>query len=76
MADQPQAGGLAQQSHQLLLEQRQHLVRSVRRGQPVSQLGNGGPAPSLLQHHRPVTQLGRWHRQERRQPPRLDVHAD
>jgi hypothetical protein len=58
MADQPQAGGLAQPSHQLLLEQRQHLVRSVRRGQPVSQLSNGGPAPNLLYGHRPVTQLG------------------
>ena len=76
MADQPQAGGLAQPSHQLLLEQRQHLVRSVRRGQPVSQLSNGGPAPNLLYRHRPVTQLGRGHRQERRQPPRLEVHAD
>jgi len=76
MADQPQAGGLAQPSHQLLLEQRQHLVRSVRRGQPASQLSNGGPAPNLLYRHRPVTQLGRGHRQERRQPPRLEVHAD
>ena len=76
MADQPQAGGLAQPSHQLLLEQRQHLVRSVGRGQPVAKLSSSGPTPNLLYRHRPVTQLGRGHRQERRQPPRLDVHAD
>src|SRR5919198_169504 len=42
----------------------------------VSQLGNGGPAPYLLDRHRPVTQLSRGHRHERRQPPRLEVHAD
>ena len=51
-------------------------MRSVRRGQPVPQLSNGGPAPNLLYRPRPVTQLGRGHRQERRQPPRLEVHAD
>lgn len=76
MADQPQAGSVAQPSHQLVLEQRQHLVRSVRRVQPVSQLSNGGPAPHLFQRHRPVTQLGRGHGQEGCGPPRLEVHAD
>src|SRR5688500_10512169 len=53
MADQPQAGGLAQPSHQLPLEQRQHLARSLGRSQPLSQLGDGGPAPNVLQRHRP-----------------------
>src|SRR5918997_1383330 len=76
VADQPEAGGLTAPSHQLLFEQRQHLVRSGRRGQPVPQLSNGRPAPNLLYRHRPVTQLGRGHRQKRRQPPGLEVHAD
>jgi hypothetical protein len=38
-------------------------VRSVRRGQPVSQLSNGGPAPNLLYRHRP----GRRHPLEQRE---------
>jgi hypothetical protein len=35
-----------------------------------------GRPQNLLYRHRPVTQLGCGHRQERRQPPRLEVHAD
>ena len=61
---------------QLVLEQRQHLLRPGRHCQPVPQLGTGGAAPDLLQRHGPVAQLGRGHRQERREPPRLEVHAD
>jgi len=76
VADQSQAGGLAQPSDELLLKQRQHLVRYGRHGQPISQLSSGGAAPNLLYRHRPVTQFGRRHRQERRRPPRLEVHAD
>ena len=76
MADQPQARGLAEPSQQLALEQRQHLARPGRRGEPVSQLSTGAAAPDLLDRHRPVAQLRRGHRQERRQPPRLEVDAD
>jgi hypothetical protein len=76
VADQFQAGGLADQPHQLVLEQRQHLVRPGSRGQPVSQLSDGGAAPDVFQRHRPVAQLARGHRQERRRPPWLEVHAD
>ena len=76
VADQPQAGGLADPSHQLLLEQRQHLARPGGRRQPISQLLGGGATPDLLHRHRPVAQLDHGHSQERRQPPRLEVHAD
>ena len=34
-------------------------MRSVRCGQPVSQLSNDEPAPNLLYRHRPVAQFGR-----------------
>ena len=76
VADQPQAGDLADPLHQLLLEQRQHLARPGGRRQPISQLLGGGATPDLLHRHRPVAQLDRGHGQERRQPPRLEVHAD
>src|SRR5258706_847899 len=42
-----------------------HVVdRSVRRGQPVSQLSNGEAGPKLIYRHPPVTQVGRPHPHE------------
>jgi len=72
---QPQAGGLAQRRISSSSSSVSILVRPVRRGQPVSQLSNGRPAPHLLHRHRPSHSSAAGIAGNA-PAPRLTVHAD